>query len=325
MKIDKKRALLGGLALSVSLAFIFALYSGVAYSREPVTTRATYSRAYTQAGHFTNYGLFSNETVYKNGTSLAYYPSKITDAVVGEYRFSSNGSRGSYEATLHVNYYVTAGKKRIYLVNDTQLLARDTFSGSFEVPVVLNFTGLNGQLKRVREGTGLYRAEMEVYVSVKVLANGREPFTQEIRLKRDASGMLYFTGTKEEYQKVVRSVSTTTNSLSFLGSDVGVSTARRVFPAMALLLAIPPAGFIYARRERRETGTKELKGLKKYTVEGTPPQGRRVELSSPRDLERVFELVDRPIVHYHDDDSEVYAIADGDTVYEYRASRDQQL
>ncbi|WP_456420702.1 DUF5305 family protein [Thermococcus sp.] len=325
MKIDKKRALLGGLVLSVFLAFIFALYSGVAYSREPVTTRATYSRAYALEGHFTNYGLFSNETVYKNGTSLAYYPSKITDAIIGEYKFSSDGASGSYEATLHVNYYVSSGKKRVYLVNDTKLLSKGTFSGSFEVPVVLNFTELNEQLKRVREGTGLYRAEREVYVTVKVLANGREPFTQEIRLNHDTSSMLYFTGTEEEYQKVVRSVSTTTNSLSFLGSDVGVSTARRVFPAMALLFAIPPAGFIYARRERKETRTKELKGLKKYTIRGTPPQGRRVELSSPRDLERVFELVDRPIIHYRDGDTDVYAITDRDIIYEYRASRDQQL
>jgi len=320
MKIDKKRVLLGGLALSVSLAFIFALYSGVAYSREPVTTKATYSRVYTQEGHFKNYGLFSNETVYRNGTSLAYYPSKITDAIIGEYRFSSEGSRGSYKATLHVNYYVTAGKKKVYLVNDTQLLAKGTFSGSFKIPVVLNFTELNGQLKKVREGTGLYRAEREVYVTVKVLANGREPFAQEIHLKHDASDIMYFTGTEKEYQKVVRSVSTTMNSLSFLGSNVGVSTAKTVFPAMVLLFALPPVGFIYSRRERKETKTKELKGLKKYTVEGTPPQGRRIELSSPEDLERVFELVDRPIIHYRNDEVDVYAIADGDTVYEYRAN-----
>jgi len=320
MKIDKKRALLGGLALSVSLAFIFALYSGVAYSREPVTTKATYSTAYTQEGHFTNYGLFSNETVYKNGTSLAYYPSKITTAIVGEYRFSSDGARGSYEAVLHVNYYVSSGKKKVYLVNDTQLLSKGTFSGSFEVPLVINFTELNEQLKKVREGTGLYRAEMEVYVTVKVLSNGQEPFVQEIRLNRDASGMLYFSGTDKEYQKVVRTVSTTTNSLSFAGSDVGVSTARTVFPAMALLFAIPPAGFIYAKREKKESEPKELKGLKKYTVEGTSPDGKRVELSSPKDLERVFELVDRPIVHYRDGETEVYAITDGETVYEYRAN-----
>ncbi|AHL23111.1 DUF5305 family protein [Thermococcus nautili] len=320
MKIDKKRALLGGLALSVSLAFIFAIYSGVAYSREPVTTKATYSKAYAQEGHFTAYGLFSNETVYGNGTSLEYYPSKITDVIVGTYEFSSDGARGSYEAVLHVNYYVTSGKKRVYIVNDTKLLAKGTFVNSFEVPVELNFTELNERLQMVREGTGLYRAEREVYVTVKVLANGRESFTQEIRLKRDASGMLYFSGTDKEYQKVVRTVSTTTNSLSFAGSDVGVSTARTVFPAMALLFAIPPAGFIYAKREKKEREPKELKGLKKYTVEGTSPDGKRVELSSPKDLERVFELVDRPIVHYRDGETDVYAITDGETVYEYRAN-----
>lgn len=318
-KSDKKRAILAGLALSVSLAVIFALYSGVAYSREPVTVDATYSEAYLQEGHFTAYGLFSNETIYKNGTSLEYYPSKITDAIVGSYKFSSDGASGSYEATLHVNYYVTSGKKKVYLVNDTELLARDTFTGSFEVPVELNFTEMDSRLKMVREGTGLYRAEREVYVLVKVMPSGQEPFTQDIRLNQDSSGMLYFSGADKEYKKVVRSVETTTNSLSFLGADVGVSTARTVFPAMALLFAIPPAGFVYAKREKKPK-SRELTALKKYTVEGTPPEGKRVELSSPADLKRVFELVDRPVVHYRDGGADVYAITDGETVYEYRAN-----
>ena len=319
MKVYKKRAIATGLALSVFLSLIFAVYSGVAYSREPTTTEATYSTAYTQEGHFANYGLFSNESVYRNETSLQYYPAEITDSIVGEYRFLSNGSRGSYEATLHVNYYVTSGKRRVYLLNGTKLLAKGVFADSFNVPVELNFTEMDGELRKIREGTGLYRAEREVYVTVKVLANGREPFTQEIRLKRDASGMLYFEGAEKSYRKTVRNVGLITNSLSLAGSDVKVSTARTVFPAMALLFAIPPAGFVYARRERRETKPKALRGLEKYTVDGTLPRGRRVELSSPKDLERVFELVDRPVIHYSDGEVEVYAIADGETVYEYRA------
>lgn len=320
MKVDKKRAIITGLALSVFLSLTFAVYSGVAYSMEPTTTEATYSTVYTQEGHFANYGLFSNETVYKNGTSLAYYPSGITDAVVGEYRFSSDGSRGSYEVMLHVNYYVTSGKRRVYLLNETKLLAKGVFADSFNVPVELNFTEMDGELRKIREGTGLYRAEREVYITVKVLANGREPFTQEIRVKRDASGMLYFDGTEKDYRKIVRNVSVMTNSLSFAGSDVRVSTARTVFPAMALLFAIPPAGFLYSKREKRKTKPKVLKGLENYTVEGTLPEGRRVELSSPKDLERVFELVDRPLIHYKDGEIDVYAIADGEIVYEYRVN-----
>jgi len=317
-KPDRRRTILACLALSLSLAVVFALYSGVAYSREPVTVDATYSEAYLQEGHFTAYGLFSNETIYKNGTSLEYYPFKITDAVVGIYKFSSDGSSGSYETTLHVNYYVTSGKKKVYLVNDTESLAKDTFTDSFEVPVKLNFTDMNSRLKMVREGTGLYRAEREVYVIVKVTPSEREPFAQEIRLNQDSSGMLYFSGADKEYRKVVRNVEITTNSLSFLGTDVGVSTARTAFPAMALLFAVPSAGFVYAKREKKPK-SRELTALKKYTVEGTPPEGKRVELSSPADLKRVFELVDRPVVHYRDENTDVYAIADNGTVYEYRA------
>jgi len=321
MKVDARKAFLVGIAFSISLAVVFGMYSSMAYSRAPITTHATYSTLYVEEGHFRHWGIFSNETVYKNGTSLAYYPSKITEELLGRYTFTSSpGTTGSYEATLHVKYYVASGKKKVYILNESSSLGGGTFSGSFTLPVKLNMSALDARLKKVRDGTGLYRAEREVYFVVKVRASGREPFTQEIHLKRDASGMLYFTGTSKEYRKVVRNVSTTTNSISFLGSDVGVSTARTVFPAMTLLFAIPPAGFMYARRERKETEPKELKGLKKYTVEGTAPEGRRVELSSPRDLERVFELVDRPIIHYRDGETDVYAVADGGTVYEYRAN-----
>lgn len=55
-----------------------------------------------------------------------------------------------------------------------------------------------------------------------------------------------------------------------------------------------------------------MEGLKNYTVEG-----KRVELASPKDLERVFELVDRPTIHYRDGDTDAYVIANGETVYEY--------
>lgn len=318
-KIDKKRAILVGIAISISLAVLFGAYSGLAYSRTPITTKATYSTLYTEEGHFRHTGVFSNETIYRSGISLKYYPSKITEELLGNYTFRlSPQATGRYEATLHINYYVSSARKKVYILNETSSLGQGTFSGSFTVPIKFNMTALDERLKEIRDGTGLYRAEREVYVTVKVISKDKEPFTQEIRLNRDASGMLYFTGSDKEYKKVVRNVSTTTNSLSFAGSDVGVSTARTVFPAMALLFAIPPAGFIYTKRERKPD---KLKGLRKYMVEGTAPSAKRkVELSSPKDLERVFELVDRPIVHYRDGETDVYVVTDGGTVYEYRAS-----
>jgi len=64
-----------------------------------------------------------------------------------------------------------------------------------------------------------------------------------------------------------------------------------------------------------------MKGLRKYIVEGTPWLTRRkVEISSVEGMEKVFELVDRPILHYRDGETDVYTVIDGDTAYEYRAT-----
>ena len=318
-RFDRKKVVTIGIVVSVSLALLFGVYSGLAYSRVPVTTRAVYSTLYMEEAHFTHSGIFSNESLYLNGSSHEYYPSKITRIILGNYTFSTSPpARGTYEIVLHTDYYVSSGKKKVYIFRETSPIGNGTFEGSFAVPLEFNMGELDKSLGTVREGTGLYRAEREVYVTIRVLVGNREPFTQEIRLNRDSSGMFYLTGTDKEYKKTVRTVNTTINSLSFAGSDVGISTARTLFPAMALFFSIPPVGFVYAKRGRKgKLG--ELKGLDKYIVEGTPSKERRIELASPKDLESVFELVDKPIIHYRDGGTDVYVIADGETVYEYRA------
>ncbi|MBP1911732.1 DUF5305 family protein [Thermococcus stetteri] len=318
MKVNKKKALIAGLGISLSLAVLFGIYSAVAYAT-PISTRdVSYTTAYSEEGSLKHYGLFSNETVYQNGTSLEYYPSGITGAIIGEYGYSTSPeASGSYKIEIHSNYYVSVNRKSVYLLNRTAEIASGTFDGSFSVPVEFNMTSLGEELRTIREGTDLHRAENEVYLTVTVGIDGREPFTQKIQLKKDTSGMLSLDGASKEYQKVERNVSITENSVGFLGTNVRDSTARKVFPAMALLFAIPPLGFGYSKREKRPKD--ELASLRKYVVEGKSPEGtRKVELKTPEDLKRVFELVDRPIVHDGSGKWDIYSIADGDTVYEYQ-------
>ncbi|BAD85890.1 hypothetical protein, conserved [Thermococcus kodakarensis KOD1] len=318
MKVNKKKALIAGLGISLSLAVLFGVYSVIAYAT-PVSTRdVSYTTAYSEGGSLRHYALFSNETVYQNGTSLKYYPSGITDVIRGEYRYSTSpGASGSYKIEMHSNYYVSVNRKPVYLLNRTTEIASGNFAGSFSVPVKFNMTSLGEELKKIREGTDLHRAENEVYLTVTVSINGREPFTQKIQLKKDTSGMLSLDGATKDYQKVERNVSITENSVGFVGTSVKDSTARKVFPAMALLFAVPPLGFVYSKREKKPKD--ELASLRKYVVEGKSPEGtRKVELKTPEDLKRVFELVDRPIVHDGSNEGDVYSIADGDTVYEYQ-------
>ena len=320
MKVDKKRAFGALLMASIGLALLFTAYTVRAYTLSPETLVSEYHTVYTEKGLFVHRGYFSNESVYRNGTGLDYYPEKITSIIMGNYTYTRSAGSGNYIVVLHEDYYVTSGRVKISITNRTRVLGSGSFEKSFSVPVTLNLTALGENLEEIKEGTGLYRAQVETYITVDVTADGYS-FTQRIDLVKDAAGTLHFSGTEKDYKKVVRTVDATPNSLAFLGSDVGVSTARTVFPAMALLFAIPPAGFAYSKRGKDPKKKDELKGLRKYIVEGTPsPASRRVELSSAEDVERVFDLVDRPIVHYRDGETDVYAITDGETVYEYRAN-----
>jgi len=318
--IERRKAIGAFLMVSVGLALLFTAYTVRAYTLAPENSVPSYTTLYREEGKLNHVGYFSNETVYRNGTHLEYYPEKITKLLAGNYTYRTTAGAGHYTITLHEDYYVTSGKVRISLANETRVIGKGTFRDSFSVPVMINLTAIDRELGRIKEGTGLYRAQVDVYLTVDV-KTGASTFTQRIDLKRDVSGVLHFSGVDKEYKKVVRTVNTTSNSVAFLGSDVGVSTARTVFPAMALLFAIPPAGFMYAKREERPKKKDEMKGLRKYIVEGTPgPASRKVEVSSAEDMEKVFELVDRPILHYRDGDTDVYTVMDGDTAYEYRAN-----
>ncbi|QDA32250.1 hypothetical protein FH039_02350 [Thermococcus indicus] len=317
--INRKKIFKGAIAVSLGLAILFMAYSGLAYTREPTTIDASYETAYVEKGELTHMGFFTNESVYMNGTSLEYYPEKITDYITGNYVYSTKPQVAAhYKLTLKTDYYVTSGKEKIYIVNTSQALGEGDFPGTFSVPVTFNITDMEKSLKQIREGTGLYRANADVYLLVRVSSNGRDEFTQRISLASDTTGMLTLRGTEKEYQKVVRHVNTTVNTVNFLGKEVNVSTARTVFPAMAVLFIIPPLGFAYFSRERK---VDELKGLRKFIVEGVPSDIGAIDpvnLESVEDLEKVFDLVDKPIVHYRQGDEDVYAIVDGDVIYEYR-------
>lgn len=320
-RIERGRAIALLLAVSIGLAVLFGGYSAAAYLRSPTTTEVSYRTLYVERGSLSHMGFFSNETVYKNGTSLGYYPEKITREIRGAYDYATSpAGKGTYSAVLRADYYVTANKERISLKNTTIKHWEGDFSGSFSIPVDFNMTELTGALTELREGTGLYRASSDVYLTVSVSVPGRETFTQRIKLVRNTAGMLTFEGSSKSYKKVERRVNTTVNTVDFLGKDVAVSTGRTVFPIMAFAFALPPLGFAYTKREKKPKD--ELKGLRKFIVDGTPTEAAAdpVELRSVEDLERVFDLVDKPIVHYTRDGSDVYAVVDGGIIYEYRRS-----
>ncbi|NJE05793.1 hypothetical protein E3E36_06470 [Thermococcus sp. M36] len=326
MSVDKDKVIRITLAVFIGLAVLFGVYSGMAYTTDPTTTKVTYRTLYAEKGELSHVGFFSNETVYKNGTSLEYYPAGVTRLIKGNYDYSSTlEAESNYRATLRTDYYVVSNKNKIYIKNTTRIIRSGNFVGSFSVPITFNITELDENLKRIQEGTGLFRANVDTYLLVEVQVPGREPFIQKITLIKDISGMLKLSETTKEYKKVERYTNTTVNTIDFIGKNVSVSTARTLFPIMALLFVIPPLGFAYTHREKKPKD--ELKGLRKFIVEGVPSEIGAidpVELGSVEDLEKVFDLVDKPIVHYVKDNQDVYAVVDGEVIYEYRKPLPQE-
>ncbi len=318
--MDRRLALKATIAGFLVLALLFSAYSMAAYRKSPKTAKVTYRTLYTERGEMSHAGFFSDESVYRNGTSLENYPGKITRRIEGVYRYSINpGTAGSYKAVLRTDYYIVSGKKRISLMNRTWGSWSGRFSGSFSLPVSFNVSSLDKGLKAVREGTGLYRASGDTYLLVEVDLPGREPFTHRVSLSTNGLGMLSLKDVSKDYKKVERHSKTLNNRLGFAGGSVSVSTGRKLFPLMALLFMLPPLGLLYKRGGKRE----EMGGLRKFIVEGIPPEAEMasVTLGSVEDLGRVFDLVDKPIVHYVEGDHDVYAILDGGVVYEYIKDR----
>ncbi|WP_206205905.1 DUF5305 family protein [Thermococcus sp. Bubb.Bath] len=320
ISVDRDKAIKVTLAVFIGIAVLFGAYSMAAYRTSPIITKVTYKTSYTERGELTHMGFFSNESVYQNGTSLSYYPRKITRMITGNYRYvESPKAEGKYKAFLRTDYYVTSNKKRVYITNKTRESWSGEFSGSFSIPVTFDVGELESDLKDVQQGTGLYRASGDTYLMVEVEVPGREPFTQKVSLTTDTSGMLKLTNPTKDYKKVERHANTTVHKMNFAGREIAVSEGRTLFPAMALLFLVPPLGFAYTRREKKPED--EMKGLRKFIVDGVPSGIGTIDpvaLESVEDLEKVFDLVDKPIVHYVDGDQDVYAVVDGGVIYEYR-------
>ncbi|WP_297489259.1 hypothetical protein [Thermococcus sp.] len=318
--IERKLVVKATIAGFLVLALLFSAYSVTAYKKSPETTKVTYRTLYTERGDMSHAGFFSDESVYRNGTSLENYPGKITRRIEGVYRYSINpGTAGSYRAVLRTDYYVVSGKKRISLMNRTWGSWSGRFSGSFSLPVSFNVSSLEKGLKEIREGTGLYRASGDTYLLVEVDIPGRETFTHRVSLSTNGLGMLSLKDTSKDYKKVERYSKILDNRLGFAGGSVSVSTGRKLFPLMAILFVLPPLGFLHKRGGKRE----EMSSLRKFIVEGTPSEAEMVSvaLGSVEDLGKVFDLVDKPIVHYVEGDRDVYAILDGEVAYEYLKER----
>ncbi|NPA47383.1 MAG: DUF5305 domain-containing protein [Thermococci archaeon] len=305
----------------IVLFVLFTLYSLAAYSVPPTETVVHRSLGYSERGLFEHHGAFSDESVYGNGTAVTYYPSGITEEIYGTYGYSnSRKTGGNYSVELAIRYYVQSGRRKIYMKNDSLWKKEGLITGGrFSAPVRLDLDAINSNVSAVRKGLGLPRLSAEIYLLVKAYPSGLKPFEHRIYLMKDSSGLLYLKGASRRHDEVSYHRESLTNFIDFLTIPVRVSTARKVFPVLAMLSAVPLVLLYLPRREKE--GREELGDLKRYVVEVKDDTFMKVEVRSREDLEKLLEMVDGPVLHTVDDGYDVYSVISGNTVYEYRAPR----
>ncbi len=301
----------------IALLVLFVLYSIEAFSVSPTETTVYRSVDYSVRGVFEHHGVFSNESVYQNGTAASYYPSGITDGIYGTYRYHvSRNVDGNYSIELVTLYYVQSGKKKVYMKNGSLWrMEGSVSSGRFSVPIGIDLRAISSNLSAIRRGLGLPRLSSDVYILINVKPFGMKAFEHRIYLMRDSSGLIHLKGTSKRYDEVSYHRETLTNMVSFLTVPVSVARARKMFPLLLLLSAVP---LIAMYLPRKKEGSNCMDDLRKYMVEVKDDTFMRVKVKSRDDLEKLLDMLEGPVLHTKDEKGDIYRIISGNTVYEYR-------
>jgi len=146
-------------------------------------------------------------------------------------------------------------------------------------------------------------------ISFEVTVNNGS-FKHDFSLIKD-SGLIHFTNTKYTVRRANSFSRTVDNSVNVFGYDVKVIKLRMSSALLAFVLPV----FAYSAYLRvKRPGTREID---RYAVECEEAEldGKKiVVLSSEKDLKKIFELLDKPVLKKGDS----YVVVDGDVAYVYR-------
>ncbi|MFA4647552.1 DUF5305 family protein [Pyrococcus kukulkanii] len=294
----RKEYLIGGIFVA------FLLMSFASYLMKEGYEKTTLIEQVVQRGELKHSGYLANDTVYGRVASLEYYPTKILEAIHGNYTYSIEPSEsGSYYLVGTASYYVTKGKDRIYLVNETLFSTKGKLlNGTFSQGFSINLTEVGERRRELAEALQLPRILYEVKVTAKVRTKEGE-FVQEMPIVEDTSGLTYIKNTELEKKRNIVETSTVNNKL--LGMNV--STARVVFPILALVSGI---ALLVLWRPKPKRKINAIEGM---------PKGisSRVLVNDEKSLKKIAKIIGSPIIHYTLDGVDVYGVIDGSVIYEW--------
>ncbi len=338
MKIKKEKEKIKGflkrkevLAGFLVLFLIFGFYSVKLMNARSYSMNREIVGTYTQEGKLLHSAILRENALYGKTMRSSYYPAPLVEGFIltYAYRFAPMTSvEGTYDITGTVTYAVNRGDKEVVLWKETLFKEKGKLKdGKFTVEYRMNMSTLSNLDKQISDQLGIKRLKRSVTITVNVKTVGNaygkpvsETFRHTISLMKDSSaGLYYFDSPEKIAKKTVTTTSTRKNSVKMLGIQADVETARTVVPLLALIFLIPLVGGAYTLKSTMPHD--DFKRIRPYIVEGVPRKAdRRIVISSRADLEKTFELIDKPILHYMDGEDEVYAIIDGSVAYEYRES-----
>ncbi|CUX78118.1 hypothetical protein CHITON_1339 [Thermococcus chitonophagus] len=298
----KKEHALGALFLT------FLLLSVAAYMKEESYKETKLVEQIVQKGELSHSAYLTNDTVYGRIASLEYYPTRILDTIYANYTYSIDPSEaGSYYITGMSSYYVTKGKTKIYLLNETIFTVKGRFSnGTFTQGFKVNLTEIRNRKSELAKALELPRISTEVKIIARIRTKEGE-FKQEMPIIEDTSGLTYIGETELEKKKNI--VNTETIQNSFLGMKV--STSRIVFPLLALASAVALL-IVWKPKPKRRINA----------IDGTPTGiTSRVFIANEGSLKKIAKIIGSPIIHYTIDGVDIYGVIDGNVIYEWWAMK----
>lgn len=322
-KFFRRKEVLGAFLL---LFIVFGLYSLKLMSARPYVVSTRNLGTFTAEGTLTHEATFRNNTLYGNSAVMENYPMPLVRELKMTYTYESHPglSEGNYTLVVTATYYVSKGTQEVVLWRENLFEDEGALKdGAFSSEYTLNVADLDNRSGEIAKELGIRRLRRKITITATVNGRGTvgsreisESFTQTSQLIKDPSAELYyFVDTTKKESKPFTETSTARANTSVFGISSDVETARTTTTALALLMLVPLVGYAYVGRGPKD----DMKKLRPYIVRGAPGKvEKKVYLRTEEDLERAFDLLDKPIMNYIDGEEEVYVIIDDGVAYEYR-------
>ncbi len=335
-KIKKYLKKRGVLAIFLVLFLIFGFYSVKLMNAHPYSISRETVGVYTQEGKLTHSAILRNNSLYGSTLQSDYYPISLVKEFLLKYTYAFTPSKsitGTYDVIGTVKYSVSRGDKNVVLWEDKLFENKGNLQdGKFTIEYRMNVSEINKRESEISKQLGIRRLKRSITITINVRTKGNvynkavtESFKHTISLMEDLNAGLYYFNTPEKVTKrtITKTISEK-NDINLFGIRVDVETARIVAPILALIFLIPLMGGVYTLKSTMPQD--ELRRIRPYIVEGMPGKvEKKILLSTSEDLEKTFELVDKPILHYADDGEEFYVIIDGNIAYEYRRPLEEHV